>query len=560
MLRPLSRHVSRHALRASATAVAVGLLALGVPAAGQAAEAGPTLEFTHRMGDEPVEVEPYEEGVNGSVSVEVRHTGSQVLKNFTVALDATAFKGQMTLKASGPCVEKEPLLVVCDGEKLNGGKPLDPGGGLDVRDIHLRSLATARPGFTGDVRVFAESADGAPLGEMTFKAGVADLGPLIDRPGPSSTKTKPGATLRSRTGFTRFSSQPLKGVYIRMRLTQGLSYAEEFSNCEYGDYVGRGMWAHCYVETPIEPGGSYDLEELALKVGGTALREGWHLDVSRTGPDRLESPDLRRGTGRELKLVPRAGGPGEMTFGEAYHGVTVANAMDFEAVGATVDGKAGQVVKVKLGVRNNGPAVIEQWMGEPGDSPTSEIRVTVPPGTTAVKVPSKCSGEEPGPRDKPGGKLYSCLQDTDDVYFEAGQFTSFVFELRIDKPGDLAPGSVGVVSVIEEALGQKNNIAPITVTVDGKLGGGSGSSSGGSASGSGGSGSGGGSPSGGSGSAGSGSGSGSGDSGAPASGGAQEGAMADTGSGAVTWHVAAGGVALAAGAALVVAVRRRRAH
>ncbi|MGW7525662.1 hypothetical protein [Streptomyces sp. NPDC054783] len=203
------------------------------------------------------------------------------------------------------------------------------------------------------------------------------------------------------------------------------------------------------------------------------------------------------------------------------------------------------MVQAELGVRNNGPATIAQWGEEPGDDPASVTTVTVPPGTTAVGVPSQCRAEGDLRSGEPGARRYSCFQDIDDYYFDAKQFTPFVFELRIDKPGDLAPGSVKVSAPAHDS-NDGNNTAAIMVTVGGKPGGGSGgsgSSSAGTGS-TGGSGSGGGSGS-------------AGGSGATASGGTTRGSLAGAGAGALPRYAAAAGAALAAGAAMFALVRRR---
>jgi len=152
------------------------------------------------------------------------------------------------------------------------------------------------------------------------------------------------------------------------------------------------------------------------------------VSATTKGYESMHLTDAHRGTGRAMRLVPRAGGAGKFEYGSASGGVYVANDYDLEAVGATLDGKAGQVVKAELGVRNNGPATIRQWWGEgPGDDPAVVTKVTVPPGTTAVKVPKGCYTFEDHKSDTPGAKSYSCFQDHDDYYFDAKQFTPFDF-------------------------------------------------------------------------------------------------------------------------------------
>ncbi|MFH7340912.1 hypothetical protein [Streptomyces sp. KHY 26] len=543
----MPRPLPRNALRASAAAFAAGLLTLGAPSPGRAAEAAQTLDFTVSDGGDPLQVQPYQDDY-ATAYLHARNTGSQQLTDFTVTVDATAVEGQMSLKPPAACVEKQQLLYVCDGEKLNYGKPLQPGGVLDSLTLRFQTLSTAQPGFTGDVRISAEAGD-TTLGGTTLKAEVPDKGPLLDRSTPSATWSKTGETVRPELGFTNFSARPLSGVYIALRVSQGLSFGEEFGNCEYGRVGDAGLGARCYIETPVTAGGSYDLDDFSVKVGSTARRESWSVAVSGTtdGYDykHLNLTDVHRGTGRALNVTPRAGGP--MPFDRNYGTgwVDTNNPFDLEALGATVHGTAGQVVEAKLGVRNNGPASIEQYdRGEgPGDGPTSEAHVTIPPGTTAVKVPRLCRSDDDWRQGEPGARHYTCFQDENDSYFDAGQLTPFVFGLRIDKPADLAPGSIKVTLSTQDS-NPKDNTAAITVTADGSPGHGSGSSSSGGGSGS---------ASGGT------SGSASTGSGTAASGSTGQGSMADTGTGALPWYAAAAAlVALITGGTLFVAARRRR--
>ncbi|MCC5481214.1 hypothetical protein [Streptomyces barringtoniae] len=548
------RPLPRNALGASVTAFVAGLLTLGAPSVGRAEETAQTLEFTVSEGGNPLQVQPYQ-GDYATAYLHARNTGSQQLTHFTVTVDAAAVKGQMSLKPPAACVEKQQLLYVCDGEKLNYGKPLQSGDVLDGLTLQFQTLSTAHPGFAGDVRISAEAGD-TTLGGTTFKAEVPDKGPLLDRSTPSATWPKTGETVRPGLGFTNFSSRPLNGVYIAVRVSQGLSFGREFSNCEYGRMGDAGVGARCYVETPVTAGGSYDLDDFSVRVGGTARRESWSVAVYGTtdGYDykHLNLTDVHRGTGRALKVTPRADGPKPFNRNYGTGWVYTNNPFDLEALGTTVHGTAGQVVEAKLGVRNNGPASIEQYdRGEgPGDGPTSEAHVTIPPGTTAVKVPNLCRSEGDWHQGEPGARHYTCFQDENDSYFDAGQLTPFVFGLRIDRPADLAPGSVKVTLSTQDS-NAKDNTAAITVTADGSQGHGSGSSAGSSAGS--GSGSGGGSASGGA------SGSASAGSGTAASGSTGRGSMADTGTGALPWYVAAAAVvALITGGALFVVVRRRR--
>ncbi|MGW8703527.1 hypothetical protein ACWGOK_42600, partial [Streptomyces eurythermus] len=98
----------RHALRAGSTAVAVGLLTLGATPVGHADEVPETLKFADH--DKTVEVKPYTDyDYTGALATSAVNTGAQPLKDFTVTIDASAFKGQLSLSASDvptPCVSK----------------------------------------------------------------------------------------------------------------------------------------------------------------------------------------------------------------------------------------------------------------------------------------------------------------------------------------------------------------------------------------------------------------------------------------------------------------------
>ncbi|MFJ9041054.1 hypothetical protein ACIRF8_31330 [Streptomyces sp. NPDC102406] len=539
------------AIRAGCATLAAGLLALGTASPGRAADGGPSMEFSSpNHEDGIVTAEPFHD-YSETFLVQGRNAGTQDVKNATVTIDATALKGQITMESQS-CTKKGDLVIVCGPDELNQGKPVAPGAKFYAAALKLTALDGARPGFTGDVRVSAE-AGGSLIGEKTFKAAVADLGLYSDRNAPDdgspTPKPKPGTTVQPVVGFRNFSTRTMNDVYFYLHLTQGLTFAEEFSNCKYGsDYLVEDAGMVCHIKGTVEPGAAYDLDVSALKVGATAWAEHWNGTITDRVITGSSLHDPHQGTGRELKLTKRAQGPALPMSREVSGSIVADTFRDAEAVGATVDGKPGQVVKAELGLRNSGPATFKNWGEEPGDDATSGLSVTLPRGTSAVNVPHDCNLMTPSTSPT---TRYSCHQDLDDFYFNAGQTTPFVFELRIDKPKALAPGTAKVINVGDNR--PKNDSAPITVTVDGKLGDGStppaggteGSTSGGSTA----------SPSTGASPA-----SPSSDSSATTtSGGTGNGPMASTGAGAVRWYTAAAAVALAAGAALFTVARRRKA-
>ncbi|MET9499428.1 hypothetical protein [Streptomyces sp. NPDC006552] len=538
------------AIPAGCAVLAAGLLALGTASPGRAADGAPSVEFSFPNHEDGIATaEPFRDYAD-SFLVQGRNAGAKDVKNVSVTIDATALKGQITME-NEPCTKKGDLVIVCGPDRVNQGKPIAPGAKFYAAAPKFTALDGARPGFTGVVRVSAE-AEGVLLGEKTFKASVADLGLYSDRNAPDGSpvpQPKPGTTVQPVVGFRNFSTRAMNDVYFSLHLTQGLTFAEEFSNCKYGSqYLPEDTAMLCHIKGTVEPNSTYDLDMSALKVGATAWAEDWSGNITDKVMTGTSLTDPHQGTGRELKLTKRAQGAA-LPMSRGVFGSIVADTFrDAAAVGATVDGKSGQVVKAELGLRNSGPATFKNWGEEPGDDATSGLSVTLPRGTTAVNVPRNCNLMTPSTS---ATTRYSCHQDSKDFYFNAGQTTPFVFDLRIDEPKALALGSAKVIY-----LGDKhpeNDSAPITVTVDGKLGDGSTPPAGGT----------GGSTSGGStaspGTSDSPASPSSGSSPTTTSAGTGNGPMADTGAGALRWYTAAAAVTLAAGAALFTVARRRKA-
>ncbi|MFJ9040871.1 hypothetical protein ACIRF8_30390 [Streptomyces sp. NPDC102406] len=539
----MPRPLSRTAIRAAVPALAAGLVALGAAAPGRAAEGDPAMTFTIGQYKEgpSTEVEPF--GEFSEQPIQGHNVSGRTLKNVKVTMDLTALKGQLAVTNQSLCTQPRELVEAC-----TYGEALKPGDSYGVAALVFEVLPGARPGFSGEISVSAE-AQGVSLGTTKLTVTMADKSVLIDRTGqvPPGDPVKPGGTVRPLAGFTNFSSRPVRDVYVRLRLTPSLSFAREYSNCEYGlDDKHPAM--SCHIAQNVEPGAAYDLDLGPLRLTDSALSESWYGDifVDESAYERSKPTSSHRGSGPELTAVPRASGPTIPGHALLSGSVVADNTLDFEAVGATLDGKAGQVVTAHLGARNKGPATIKNWTGsEPGDEPTSEVRVVTPPGTTVMKAPANC-------REDGSSERYYCWEPEAEDYFLAGKLTPFDFDLRIDKPSALAPGKI-TLSHGKEDLNKKNDIAPIIVTVDGKLGDGSAPSAGGT---------------GGTGSAAGGATAtpGTGDSSASpgtggsgtASGGTGTGSMAATGAGALPWYAAGAGVALAVGAGLFTLARRRR--
>ncbi|PZT68268.1 hypothetical protein DN402_08320 [Streptomyces sp. SW4] len=198
------------------------------------------------------------------------------------------------------------------------------------------------------------------------------------------------------------------------------------------------------------------------------------------GPGTTDRGDdltgVRRGKGPELKLTPRPEGapPGKPEESGVRLAYEVDNTADVEAVGARAEGGPGDVVTVEAGYRNTGPGGVPTWTGsEPIEDPSVETTVTLPEGTTPVKVPERCRRQDTH-RSEPGGRVYRCVEETTDWWVGPGERLSWPFALRIDEPSGLRPGRVSLKVRSESNSDPANDTAVLEVRVPGTTAGGGG--------------------------------------------------------------------------------------
>jgi len=543
---------ARRGAWAAAGALAVAAAAVDVPSE-RAVAVGAGLEVAAGSGGYTLKAEPYTDtDPNSTSSVTLTNTGTTKITSYTLTVDYSSLGGAVDVTApfSG-CEKKSEGVLVCQGADAPA-----PGKTTQLGGFRVRSLKGARGGTTGEVRVSGQ-ADGAAIAERAWKVDIVDSGLVKDRlTGAVEGKVKPGAEVRPGMGFTHFGANALKGTDFFM-YASGASFKQEFSNCEYGtlpvhlDGDPSGQLtdialpaAVCHFDDTIEVGDSFDLSPGPLRIDDDARTAYWYGWPGAT--DRLkELTDVHPGRGPELKLVPR---PDDSPQGKpqlGVYGVTykVDNTADVEAVGASAEGRSGDVVTVQVGYRNNGPAGVPTWTGsEPIEDPSVETTVTIPQGTTAVKVPERCRTDNGG-KSEPGGRSYQCVEETNDWWVGPGERLVWSFGLRIDKASALKPGKVSLKVLSESDSDLRNDTAAITVKVPGTTGGTGGSDGGGNASSGG--------------SSGSGSGGGSAAGGTHDSSSTPTGAVADTGAGTLPWIAGTAGVlAVGAGAVLFAAARR----
>ncbi|MGC4996243.1 MULTISPECIES: hypothetical protein [unclassified Streptomyces] len=452
----------------------MGALALAGAAVAPAVAAGGGLEVVSASGDYTVTAMPYTDSPSTGGWVRLHNKGTTPVRSYTLKVDYTSLTGIADVTTPFPgCKPKGPGVLLCTGKDAPApGQTNLPG------SFKVRTLKGTRAGTIGEIRVSGQ-AEGAEIVERVWKVEAeAGAGTLVrDRDmGTGGGSVQPGSLIRPGIGFTSFATETIKGTDIRMS-AEGASFEQEFSNCKYGeklvrldDQVGEpsdmpGAEALCHFDDPIAAGDSVDLHPGPLRIADDHRSASWSAYV--VDGREYKVTDLHTGKGPELKLVRRpADAPqGKPVISSSPITFEVDNTTDIQAIGASAEGRPGDIVTVRVGYRNNGPAGTRTWTGsEPIEDPTVETVITIPPGTTVVKVPERCWKDGSGYHG-PVGRIYQCIEKKGDWWVGPGEEMARTFGLRIDDASALKPGKVSLKVLEESDSDRKNDSAAITVTL-----------------------------------------------------------------------------------------------
>ncbi|WP_406837103.1 hypothetical protein ACICHK_13595 [Streptomyces sp. AHU1] len=290
-----------------------------------------------------------------------------------------------------------------------------------------------------------------------------------------------GATFEVRAGFEHKGERVLGKRAFSITVSERLSFATEYSNCEYGQDVPTSpvnrsfRKAVCWIDTRIEPGEFVDLAPIALKVDRWARAERVSVADSGVGKHWAESGvvwrDRHWGRGGKLTLAKRTGavppaarvkaGIDMSSWGLDVH---VDSSWDLEVTGAALKGRKGETVTAHLAMDFHGADV--QAQRDPENSvPFARIRVQFPQGVTVLKSPKQCGNRV---TNRPYYQCeYNLYTNSYDVpMLRDGYHEAFPFELRIDDTSELTGGSISLdapAEVLQEDADHANSTARITV-------------------------------------------------------------------------------------------------
>jgi hypothetical protein len=413
-------HILRLSVVAAVTAVPV--LAGAVPAQADPPELAMVLPgVTIPVGETGTRVTP-----------RVTTTAKHVLARNTTTYDLNG-PGELSLPAGTDCERPGPKKIIC----TTAGRTLH----VDyINQLPTVIVKAAEPSAdTGELTVTL-TADGIPAVTATSRVRTAEIVDLAA--GDSGYGSVPfGGLVDVPVEVRNEGDRVAHGAAVLFAYDSLYQFKSgtTFSNCSYkGD-----LPVSCVFDQELAVGRSYRAK-LPYRVRPDAYSpsEGYqffqHLWLT---PAELEDMGTlgTPGTGGKLTLGelaktladPQA--DPDKTNNTAYVTMAITGPkrwIDLQGVGDRVGGRKGDVVTVKVGFRNLGPAVYDAY--DPVHS-----TFNVPPGTTVVgDIPWLCAspdedgGVDTGTLGQPGAPFYRCSADP---VLLVGESHTFEFHLRIDK-------------------------------------------------------------------------------------------------------------------------------
>ncbi|MBA0053244.1 hypothetical protein E0L36_20915 [Streptomyces sp. AJS327] len=325
--------------------------------------------------------------------------------------------GRLTLDASdlsGKVAFRQDGLDKCEGY---GSARIDcsVSSSLPVFKTYLRALDAGRNGDSGTLRYTFTPRQGEPR-TATTRVVIGRPRLAVEQP-PMRKGVKPTESVRVPITFKNVGEVPARGVVASVR--QGAT-EEQHRNCRY-----RAVSVTCqFPDVVVRPGETMTLAPaLSVRNPEPAMYES--IPFSVRPMEKSDDPGPGEpGRGSPLRLTDTdAKGPFrefDEPGGEALMYLRRPTRADYEATGVRLSEESDDRVRVRVGVRNNGPA------GDPGPGGPYHAKVTFPPGSTVLRTPRDEDLEENAELcQRVSGTEYRCAVSPD-----RGRTTTFDFVLR----------------------------------------------------------------------------------------------------------------------------------
>ena len=397
-----------------------------------------------------------------------------------VTIDFTGLDGLATptfLDPASVCV-LSGLVATCDLPDVT--TPNDEGSNVEI-PVKLVPAAGAHDGVKASFTL-TSTADGVDTDTETANVSFADGPDLAVPSGAYDLKAKPGDKVSEPVTVTNSGSKAADGVLFLFSFSHGVQ-PDYFDNCLYADWPDDdGTLALCEIDDSLAPGHTWTIDpaitghvpadsarsarvDLVVDVANASTLSG-ELAKNAFGLNKSRTRFSKRASGKALTAADSAAEPEDIDFGDNFEtwDWTIDTSYDVVANGAKVIGAPGDVVKIKIGSTNNGPASIDFWSVH---DIAAGIEVAVPEWADVVAVPSNCVGEVKPDSEhldsKPGYRFYACQGS--DYFVPAHSTFTVMLSLKIKA----AAGKNGSVSLPEgDSFGigdtnHANDVAAITL-------------------------------------------------------------------------------------------------
>ncbi|MFF3497793.1 hypothetical protein [Streptomyces sp. NPDC003247] len=370
-------------------------------------------------------------------------------RDVTVVVDTSGLAGvaRAVKGGYGNCVGEGPVFTCTYGTLQNGD-------GESNAPFTLRGVDGVRPGDSGTVTYTATAGNAAPVtGTTRMVVG----GPTLYAPGeePAVSGLEPGTAATVTPGFANHSAFPTpQGVALQVDVT-GLTLTPRYRNCFYAGSAPTSAW--CTFPAEATAGAAFRTGAPLVYTAPPGELKGTVTYAWSASPQRPAGHTVR-GTGAALTLVRTADRGFDSGRGTLDVGTTVQ--VDYRPVTATVRGRVGDTVEVRLGVRDLGPGRILD------SEDLGRFEVVPPEGTTVTSVPY--TFEDSGGRwacdrpEEPGG-AFVCEIGYDRFYEvrHEGGTTVIGFRVRIDRQVPGARGTIRTYNPYDRTPGNDTAAIPL---------------------------------------------------------------------------------------------------
>ncbi|WP_280891103.1 hypothetical protein [Streptomyces sp. LBL] len=382
----------------------------------------------------PVAVTPSNGGPARNVKVVVDTSG--------LASVARAGKG-----GYGNCTGEGPVFTCKYGNVQNGD-------GEANAPFTLHGENGVEPGDSGTVTYTATADNAAPVTGITrMTVG----GPTLHSPKEEKAVKglKPGKSVPLTPRFanhSRFTTE--RDVALHITAEDGLLVTSRPDNC-YFNITFTSAW--CTFSTKATPGTAYRTSSPISYTAAPGRLTG-SLSYSWSSEPRKPHDLSVRGTDAPLTLTTTANRG--LTSGSSSVSVETTVQADYEPVTATVHGRVGNTVTVRLGLRDHGPGRLIDSEAQGG------FAVVPPEGTTVTSIPfifEDMGGKWACKRPEKPGEAFVCDIGNDNFNYvrHEGGTTAIEFRIRIDRQVPGARGTIRTYNPYDRTPGNDTALIPL---------------------------------------------------------------------------------------------------